>query len=61
MFGRTTVFYDEMKGEWDMQSAGDLVMSLGDFVEYWVVTLMDLMGFMESMLWVKGILEEGCY
>ena len=23
--------YDEVKGEWDMHSAGDLVMCLGDF------------------------------
>ena len=25
------VFYDELKGEWDMHSAGDIVMCLGDF------------------------------
>ena len=24
-------FHDELKGEWDMHSAGDLVMCLGDF------------------------------
>ena len=24
-------FYDELKCEWDMHSAGDLVMCLGDF------------------------------
>ena len=24
-------FYDELKGEWDMHSAGDLVMCLGNF------------------------------
>ena len=29
--GRKTMFYDELKGEWDMHSAGDLVMCLGDF------------------------------
>ena len=27
-------FYDELKGEWDMHSAGDLVMCLGDFSEH---------------------------
>ena len=26
--------YDELKGEWDMHSAGDLVMCLGDFNEH---------------------------
>ena len=29
MFGRETVFYDEMKYDWDMHSADDLVMYLG--------------------------------
>ena len=29
-FGRKTVFYDELKGDWDMHSAGDLIMCLGD-------------------------------
>ena len=24
-------FYDELKGEWDMHNAGDLVMCLGGF------------------------------
>ena len=24
-------FYDELKGEWDMHSVGDLVACLGDF------------------------------
>ena len=24
------VFYDELKGQWDVHSAGDLVMCLGD-------------------------------
>ena len=24
-------FYDELKGEWDMHSIGDLVMCMGDF------------------------------
>ena len=28
--GRKTVFYDELKGEWDRHSVGDLVMWLGD-------------------------------
>ena len=31
MFGRKNSFYDELKGEWDMHSADDLVMCLGDF------------------------------
>ena len=26
-----TVFYDELKGEWDMHNADDLVMCFGDF------------------------------
>ena len=30
-FGRKTVFYDELKCEWDMHSAGYLFMCLGDF------------------------------
>ena len=29
-FWRKTVFYDELKCEWDMHSAGYLVMCLGD-------------------------------
>ena len=29
-FGRKIVFYDELKGEWDTHSAGELVMCLGD-------------------------------
>ena len=29
-FGRKTVFYDELKCECDVHSAGDLVMCLGD-------------------------------
>ena len=29
-FGRKTVFYNELKCELDMHSAGDLVMCLGD-------------------------------
>ena len=31
MFGRKTVFYDELKGEWVIHSVDDLVMCLGDF------------------------------
>ena len=27
-------FYDELKGEWDMHSASELVMCLGDFSEH---------------------------
>ena len=30
-FGGKTVFYDGLKCEWDMHSADDLVMCLGDF------------------------------
>ena len=26
--------YDELKGEWDVHSAGDLVMCLGDFIAH---------------------------
>ena len=30
-FGGNTVFYDKLKCEWDMHSAHNLVMCLGDF------------------------------
>ena len=30
-FGRKAVFYDELRCEWDMYSADDLIMWLGDF------------------------------
>ena len=30
-FGGKAVFYDELKCEWDMHSADDLAMCLGDF------------------------------
>ena len=31
MFVRKQSFYDKLKCEWDMHSADDLVMCLGDF------------------------------
>ena len=30
-FARKHSFYDELKGEWDMYSTGDLAICLGDF------------------------------
>ena len=30
-FGRKAVFYDELKGEWNVHGADDLVMCFGDF------------------------------
>ena len=31
MFGQKSIFYDELKCEWDMHSADDLVICLGNF------------------------------
>ena len=57
-------FYDELKSEWDMHSAGDLVMCFGDFDGhigrhidgfhrvhggYGIGQRSDFMGFMEGM------------
>ena len=36
-------FYDELKSEWDMHSADDLVMCLDDLMDTLVGILMDLM------------------
>ena len=41
---------DELKCEWDMHSAGDLVTCLGDLVDMLVGILTDSMGFMEGMV-----------
>ena len=35
-FGGKTVFYDELKCEWDMHSAEDLVMCLGHFNAHFI-------------------------
>ena len=45
--GEESLFYDELKGEWDTHSADDLVMCLGDYDDVLVGMLMDLM---EDML-----------
>ena len=48
-FGRKQSFYDELKGEWDMHSAGDLVMRLGDLIGNIGRHMIDLIGFMDVM------------
>ena len=40
-------FYDELKGEWDMHSADDLVMCMSDFIGH-IGSHVDR--FMESMV-----------
>ena len=42
-------FYDELKGEWDMHTASDLVMCLV-IINGHIGILMDLMVFMEGMV-----------
>ena len=44
---RKTVFYDELKCEWDVHSTNDLVMCLGNLNGH---IGMDLMGCMEDMV-----------
>ena len=41
---------DELKGEWDMHSAGDLVMCMGTLMDRLIGILMDLMLSMEGMV-----------
>ena len=51
-------FYDELKCEWDMHSAGDSVMCLDDLMDMLVGILMALM---EGMVLFRGIWKEECY
>ena len=43
-------FYDKLKCDWDMHSADDLVMCLGDFMNMLEGISMVLMGCMEDMV-----------
>ena len=43
-------FYDELKGEWDVHSAGDLVMCLGDINGHVGRHIDGFHGFMEGMV-----------
>ena len=49
--------YGELKGEWDIHCADDLVICLGDFNGMVVGILMVLM---EDMVKVRGIWKEEC-
>ena len=42
-------FYDELKGEWDMLSAGDLIMCMGDFIGHVCRHIDGIDGFQEGM------------
>ena len=46
MFGKKTVFYNELKGELDTLSAGYLFMCLVDLVDIMIKS----MGFLEGMV-----------
>ena len=50
-------FYDELKGVWDVNTSGDLVMCMGDCDGI----LMDLMRSMVGLAKVRGICREECY
>ena len=54
-------FCDELKGEWDMHSAGDLVICLGDFNGFLGGHIDGFDGVPEGMALLIGILKEECY
>ena len=46
----TNIFCDELRCKWDMHSAGDFVMCLGDFNGHVCGILVDSMEFIEGMV-----------